>query len=342
MRQVLHDLFNVPHCTRLYPSGINQNENRMPTLDLKYQPLRTTLYSTGELYEGFSLLDGQSMTKTADFAIYSDWVRGGRANQREYLHSMMQSLHDHTITGERDHVLAGKSCAAVMGGHRLARNDPRYHEVAEIARQLTNKGFLVATGGGPGAMEAAHLGAAMADRDPKDLERAIQELSASPTFPHFDGDFIDAAGVVNLDIAQGLFEWFAPAYEVWSVYRSVMSPSLAIPTWYYGHEPTTVFATDIAKYFQNSIREDGLLAIASAGILFAPGAAGTVQEIFQDAAQNYYKTFGKYSPMVLFGRDYWEPTGVPAVLKWLSHDGKRFEWWLVDSVEEAISAFGSA
>ncbi len=310
----------------------------MPTLDLKYQPLRTTLYSTAELYEGFSLLDSDSMTKSLDFAIYSEWVKGGRANQREYLHSMMQSLHDHTISGERDHLLAGRRCAAVMGGHKLARNDPRYRDVAQIAAKLTQREVLVATGGGPGAMEAAHLGAALSDRDPRDMERALEELSAAPTFPHMGTELVSASGIVDHALARELFDWFSPAYEVWSIYRSVMAPSLAVPTWYYGHEPTTVFATDIAKYFQNSIREDGLLAIAGAGIIFAPGAAGTTQEIFQDAAQNYYKTFGQASPMVLFGREYWEPTGVPDVLKWLSADGTRFPWVLVDTVDEAVAA----
>jgi hypothetical protein len=33
-----------------------------------------------------------------------------------------------------------------------------------------------------------------------------------------------------------------------------------------------------------------------------------VQEIFQDACQNYYRTYFKTkSPMVLFGTDYWNP-----------------------------------
>ena len=40
--------------------------------------------------------------------------------------------------------------------------------------------------------------------------------------------------------------------------------SLGVPTWFYGHEPTNLFATHVAKYFANSIREDGLLAIADA------------------------------------------------------------------------------
>ncbi len=61
--------------------------------------------------------------------------------------------------------------------------------------------------------------------------------------------------------------------------------SIGIPTWLYGHEPPAPFATHIAKYFANSVREDGLLTIAKHGVIFAPGSAGTTQEIFQDATQ---------------------------------------------------------
>jgi hypothetical protein len=52
-------------------------------------------------------------------------------------------------------------------------------------------------------------------------------------------------------------------------------------------EPPSPFPTDIGKYFQNSVREDGLLAVAKHGIIFAQGKAGTLQEdLFEDAAQN--------------------------------------------------------
>jgi len=81
--------------------------------------------------------------------------------------------------------------------------------------------------------------------------------------------------------------------------------SLGIPTWLFGHEPPTAFATCIAKYFANSVREEGLLAIAKAGVVFTPGSAGTIQEIFQDATQNHYRSYGEPSPMVVFGVDYW-------------------------------------
>jgi len=76
-------------------------------------------------------------------------------------------------------------------------------------------------------------------------------------------------------------------------------------TWLYGHEPPTPFASKIAKYFANSVREDGLLTIAKGGIIFSPGSAGTIQEIFQDATQNHYLSFGYASPMVFLNKDYW-------------------------------------
>ena len=81
--------------------------------------------------------------------------------------------------------------------------------------------------------------------------------------------------------------------------------SLAVPTWFYGHEPTNQFATHVAKYFANSIREDGLLAIATRGVVFSPGAAGTTQEVFQDATQNHYAVFGTASPMVFLDSVFW-------------------------------------
>lgn len=47
--------------------------------------------------------------------------------------------------------------------------------------------------------------------------------------------------------------------------------SLSIPTWFYGHEPTNVFATEIAKYFSNALREDTLLHRCGGGVVFLPG-----------------------------------------------------------------------
>jgi predicted Rossmann-fold nucleotide-binding protein len=83
--------------------------------------------------------------------------------------------------------------------------------------------------------------------------------------------------------------------------------SVGIPTWLYGHEPATPFATEHAKYFENSIREEGLLTLAIYGAIYAPGSSGTLQEIFEDANQNYYVPPDEgLSPMVFLDMDgYW-------------------------------------
>ena len=190
-----------------------------------------------------------------------------------------------------------------MGDHNLRRDSAAYKQIAVLARLLTRSGILVCSGGGPGAMEACHLGASLAPWAYSDLKNALALLKTQPVMPALE-DIVDSSGMVDPLLVAQAHAWSKPAFEIAA---SISSPgqSLAVPTWQYGHEPTTPFATHIAKYFQNSIRENGLLALAKGGILYFEGKAGTIQEIFQDGNQNYYRMFDYFSPMVLFGVRYW-------------------------------------
>ncbi len=156
----------------------------------------------------------------------------------------------------------------------------------DLAHALTGVGLTVATGGGPGAMEAANLGAYLAGRPRSDLDQALAMLAEVPGF------------------TPSVERWARTAFEVLRRWPEG-DRSLGIPTWHYGHEPPNAFATDIAKYFRNAVREDILLHVATAGIVFLPGAAGTVQEVFQDACENYYADPSSVAPMVLVGREHW-------------------------------------
>ena len=62
---------------------------------------------------------------------------------------------------------------------------------------------------------------------------------------------------------------------------------------------------EVALETANSVREEGLLAIATSGVVFSPGSAGTIQEVFQDAAQNHYRSFGHPAPMIFLGVEHW-------------------------------------
>ena len=109
--------------------------------------------------------------------------------------------------------------------------------------------------------------------------------------------------------------------------RSTSSPAHppTPATWVYADEPTSAFSTHVAKYFTNSIREDGLLALARAGVVYAPGGAGTAQEIFTDAAQNTNTLYEVRSPMVFFERAFYEEAE-PELLAAVRRRAAAFGW----------------
>ena len=132
-------------------------------------------------------------------------------------------------------------------------------------------------------------------------------------------------------------KWLDTAWQVRIRYPQSRYQSLGVPTWLYGHEPATPLATQIAKYFENALREDGILTIAMGGVVYAPGSAGTMQEIFQDAVQNHYLSFGYASPMIFLGEEYWQSTmPVYPLLRHLMKSGRyqNLLLSLTDDVEE--------
>lgn len=294
-----------------------------PSMQKPYMLFPPALYSAATLYRGYDPADEESFKMCYDTRVYNHYVASGK-QARDIGETLARSLHDHSISDALHDLLSRydeRAVVAVMGGHALSREDRGYTEVARLAKMLTEQGKLMVSGGGPGAMEATHLGAWMAGRTDEELREAIGTLSAAPRFED-----------------RG---WLALSFEVMRRYpRDERYCSIGIPTWFYGHEPATPFASHIAKYFDNSVREDGLLAIAKGGVVYSPGSAGTMQEVFQDAAQNHYKTFGFASPMVFLGREHWTRTmPVYPLLESLQVQGKYRNLLLsiVDTAEEAAS-----
>lgn len=241
---------------------------------------RGTLYRPDELYEGLST---GGYATTLDARVYA-WSqeRGDTENL------VARTLHDASIGAALDSWLAadGRLVVGVMGGHAVQRGEAAYADAARLGRLLGGAGLTVATGGGPGAMEAANLGAYLSSAPPDTLDEAIGMLAAVPSFRPSVGAWAEAAASVRARWPGG-------------------TSSLGVPTWHYGHEPPNLLASHIAKLFQNSVREATLLERCTGGIVFLPGAAGTVQEVFQDACENYYAGTGMAAPMVLVGRQHW-------------------------------------
>ena len=262
-------------------------------------PFRSELYRPDELFSGLTIDDPASYEATPDFRAYRSTKLGAN---REV--GMLRALHDQSVTEQRTELLAGHRIVAIMGGHALARDDPAYRQVAELSRALARANFMVVSGGGPGAMEATHLGALLALVDDDELDRALAELATHASFPDTSG-LVAEGGAVNRYVLADLHRWQVPTMIVRDrLAEADRGTSLAIPTWFYGHEPPTIFASHVAKYFSNPLREDGLLSIAVDGVVYAPGHAGTVQEVFQDAAQNVYRVVdNRFSPMAFLDTD---------------------------------------
>jgi predicted Rossmann-fold nucleotide-binding protein len=287
---------------------------------IPFNPYRASLYSPAELYAG---LADAPYEELPDARIYQWSIQPGQRHRLDA--SLASALHDHAIGDALDELhnsgpWSGRKLVGVMGGHAAQRGSADYSQAAVLGRLLARDGCVVATGGGPGAMEAANLGAYLSQADDGALPAALGMLASVPGFRPSVSAWARAAAAVVERFPGG-------------------TPSLGIPTWFYGHEPPNYFATHIAKYFANAIREAILLELCQGGIVFLPGAAGTVQEIFQDACENYYGAREKVTPMVLVGRHHWEHQ-YPAwpMLRSLAA-GRPMEdrLFLVDSVEEAVA-----
>lgn len=252
---------------------------RLP--DLPFDPYRAGLYAPEELYAGLD----SGYEDTLDFAVYRWWQ--GVGNQPSLRADLAMTLHDHAVLdalGDLD--LSG--AIGVMGGHRFERDHPIYRETAQLGRELATAGHTVLTGGGPGLMEAAALGAAL-EGTARDLADALDALAGHPSFVP------DVTG------------WADAGFEVRRRWQ-LAGPSLGIPTWLYGHEPPNVFSRQVAKFFSNALREDALLRLADAGVIYLPGAAGTVQEIFQAVTPRYYASGDDVPPLVFVDSHHWTHT----------------------------------
>ncbi|MFF0341992.1 LOG family protein [Kribbella sp. NPDC004875] len=278
---------------------------------LPFDAYRGRLYDADELYAGLE----HGYDATPDARIYA-WSRQHDV-KGDTSRTLAAALHDHAIADALTELPDDKPWVGVMGGHGVLRGDANYRSAALLGRTLARRDRVVVTGGGPGAMEAANLGATLASYDDGAVDTALAALSAVPSF------------------RPSIAAWAGAGLDVRRAFPG--DGGVSIPTWFYGHEPPNVFASAIAKYFSNAQREDVLLSRARGGIIYLPGAAGTVQEVFQAVTPNYYGDAATQIPLILVDVAHWtEKLPVWPLLQSLAADRPmRTSISLVDTIDEA-------
>jgi predicted Rossmann-fold nucleotide-binding protein len=298
------------------------------------------LYAANDLIDGFNPWDLLGYTLSRDFSVYRRFVLDGGPVPPSLSVRRAQAEHDAAIADALRQFLKDirRPLVGFMGGHGVLRDSDAYADIAQLARHLARKGFLLVTGGGPGVMEAAHVGVAFSASPDEDLDAAIKLLSTVPKFPALD-DLFEPDGTISEEKTGAIVkarDWLKVALEARARAPAILPLSLAVPTWLYGAEPTMPFATHYAKYYQNSIREEALVNNSRAGIIYGQGGGGTMREIFQDVERNYYaKGPDAFTPMIFFDRGgFWTQDAV------FDDTGVRVRGIKLDSSVPGIIEFG--
>ncbi len=228
---------------------------------------------------------------------------------------IFKRIHDLSISYCLNDYLNNKSVIGFMGGHNIGRNTDLYKDISLLSKKLSGSGYLIVTGGGPGIMEAANLGAYFSRDTEDNVIRTIKKLSSVPLYT-MDNYLNSSEKIVNTQLNG--------------------SENLSIPTLHYINEPINKFATRIAMFFSVHEREYWLLKRSNKAIIVAPGSMGTLNEIFSFLSQLKYDKNKEKAPIILFGKDFFsKQINLYALLKKFSIKNKISDVvFISDSIDE--------
>ena len=232
-------------------------------------PYRATLYRPEELYAG---LADAGYAGTPDARAYR-WSRDASTRSDVFV-TLLRAIHDDSMSDALDELVAGRS---VVGRHGRPRHPARH---AAVRRGGAAWGTRSPAPGSSWPPEAA----------PARWRRPTSAPSAGTGRALDGGPGPPRRGaVVRRRTSPPGRPSRCRCGRTPHRRRAPRRAALGVPTWFYGHEPPNVFVRrGSPSSSPTPCARTACWPGARAGVVVLPGAAGTVQEVFQAATRLYY------------------------------------------------------
>ena len=188
-------------------------------------------------------------------------------------------------------------CVSIFGSARLKREDKYYKMAVEIAQKITEIGFGVITGGGPGIMEAGNKGAKMGGGKSIGLNIDL------PFEQHFNA-YIDKSYSMDFDyffVRKVMFVKYSQGFIVlpggFGTLDELSEALTLIQTHKIGRFPIVLIGTEfwggLLDWFANTLLKNGLIKEEDLGLFILVDSA-------EEAVAHIKAFYDKYSVSVNF------------------------------------------
>lgn len=188
-------------------------------------------------------------------------------------------------------------CVSIFGSARLKPEDKYYHLAVDIAKKITELGFGVITGGGPGIMEAGNKGA-------KEGSGKSIGLNIELPFEQQFNTYIDKPYTINFDyffVRKVMFVKYSQGFIVlpggFGTLDELSEALTLIQTNKIGRFPIVLVGTEfwsgLMDWFTHTLLKNGLIAEKDLGLF-------RIVDTAEEAVAHIKAFYDKYSVSVNF------------------------------------------
>lgn len=182
-------------------------------------------------------------------------------------------------------------CVSIFGSARTPENDKYYEMAEDLAYKVTQRGYGVITGGGPGIMEAANKGANRGGG------KSVG-LNISLPFEEYANPYIDSDKKIDFDfffVRKVMFVKYAQGFVVlpggFGTLDELFEAITLIQTKKIGRFPIVLVGTDfwggLVEWIKNTLLKDGKISSADLNLFHVVDTSDEALQIIDDFYTKY-------------------------------------------------------